>query len=143
MDNDAGAGDVLPEDQALIDRYEAGTSTVTTTIPASHQREAWWSTDSAMTMCALILVFGILVIAISSVLALKRLEQDVILKVVTIPMTVMSAIFLVVAGYSDSQVAPAMGLLGTIVGYVLGTTRSNATLDSRAKPPEPSGESSP
>jgi hypothetical protein len=25
-----------------------------------------------------------------------------------------------VAGYSDQQIAPAMGLLGTIVGYLLG-----------------------
>jgi len=55
----------------------------------------------------------------------------VILKAVIIPMVVMSAVFLVVAGYDDQQIAPAMGLLGTVVGYVLGTSL-NRHLDSPA-----------
>jgi glycerol uptake facilitator-like aquaporin len=84
----------------------------------------WWSNQNAMTMCTVILVFGLLVMVQASLLALRRLDKDTILKVVVIPMAVVSAIFLVVAGYSDSQIAPAMGLLGTIVGYVLGTARS-------------------
>jgi len=32
-----------------------------------------------------------------------------------------------VAGYDDRQVASTMGLLGTIVGYVLGTSRTPAS----------------
>jgi hypothetical protein len=30
------------------------------------------------------------------------------------------AVFLIVAGYSDQQIAPAFGLLGTLAGYLLG-----------------------
>ncbi len=46
-------------------------------------------------------------------------EALVGLNAVTIVVT--ATMFLVTAGYSDRQIAPAMGLLGTIVGYILGT----------------------
>ena len=41
------------------------------------------------------------------------------------------AIFLVVAGYSDQQIAPVIGLLGTIAGYLLGkeSGRTEVTVD--------------
>jgi hypothetical protein len=116
----------LKEDQALLDRIAAH---ATTSQAPAH--EPWWSTHSAMTMCSAVLIFGILVMALSTVLALKKLEKDTILKVVVIPMAVVSAIFLVVAGYDDRQVAPAMGLLGTIVGYVLGTARKDPAQDDQ------------
>jgi hypothetical protein len=88
----------------------------------------WWSAENAMTMCSAILLFGLVVILLGSRLALKNLDKDTILKIVVIPMAIMSAIFLVVAGYSDSQIAPAIGLLGTIVGYVLGTARNPSAI---------------
>jgi hypothetical protein len=83
----------------------------------------WWTNENAMTMSSVVLLFGASIIAVSAFLALRRLSNDSILKVVVIPMVAMSAVFLVVAGYSDQQMAPAMGLLGTIVGYVLGSPR--------------------
>lgn len=89
---------------------------------AMRYADEWWSAKSAITMCSMVLAFGLIAIAISSALALRKIEKDTILKVVVIPMAVMLAVFLVVAGYSDSQIAPAMGLLGTIVGYVLGAS---------------------
>lgn len=77
-----------------------------------------------MTMSAVVLAFGLLVMLIGGYLAARRLNTEVVLKVVVIPMVIMSAVFLVVAGYDDQQIAPAMGLLGTVVGYVLGTTKN-------------------
>ncbi len=35
---------------------------------------------------------------------------------------VFSALFLIVAGYSEQQTAPVFGLLGTIIGYLFGVT---------------------
>src|SRR4051812_2299934 len=92
-----------------------------------------------MTMCSVVLLFGIAVILISARLALRGLDKDIILKAVVIPMTVMSAIFLVVAGYSDSQVAPAMGLLGTIIGYVLGSRAVDEGQPRDTKTQQPGG----
>ena len=37
-------------------------------------------------------------------------------------MVVTAGLYLIVAGYSDTQIAPMMGLLGTIIGYLLGKT---------------------
>ncbi len=33
---------------------------------------------------------------------------------------IIAAVFLIVAGYSEKQIAPVIGLLGTIAGYLLG-----------------------
>jgi hypothetical protein len=48
-----------------------------------------------------------------------RRFDDLLRSFVTI-LIVVSAVFLVVAGYSEKQIAPVIGLLGTIAGYVLG-----------------------
>lgn len=109
----------------------------TVTVP---QKKGWWSATEAMTISSAVLIFGLLVIGVSAAMAFKRIDKDVILKAVIIPMVVMSAVFLVVAGYSDKQIAPLMGLLGTIVGYVLGASQ-NGRADSKDErgptPPEP------
>jgi hypothetical protein len=39
---------------------------------------------------------------------------------------VMTAVFLLVLGYDEQQVAPAFGLLGTILGYIFGKAASGA-----------------
>jgi hypothetical protein len=87
-----------------------------------------------MTMCTAVLLFGAIVIALSSYLVTRSVDKDTVLKVTVIPMCIMSAIFLVVAGYSDSQIAPAMGLLGTVIGYVLGATRNTPADDTNNRP---------
>ena len=38
---------------------------------------------------------------------------------------IVAAIFLVVVGYTSEQIAPVMGLLGAIAGYILGSKRSS------------------
>lgn len=35
-------------------------------------------------------------------------------------LVVTAGLFLITAGYSETQIAPMMGLLGTIAGYLLG-----------------------
>ncbi len=63
-------------------------------------------------------------------------------RVVTIILVVIATMVLVTAGYNNEQIAPAFGLFGTIIGYILGragmaegkiapTTKSSAT-DSQA-----------
>ncbi len=95
---------------------------------ASH--DTWWSVTNAMTMSSVVLIFGLVAMALATTLAMRKrqrpIEDMTILKIVAIPMAIVSALFLVVAGYADSQIAPAMGLLGTIVGYVLGRNHSEA-----------------
>jgi hypothetical protein len=81
----------------------------------------WWSTTNAMTMSASVLLFGFLVICIAAWLIRGgRATSASILRVFGTILILVMAVFLVVAGYSDQQVAPVLGLLGTIAGYLLG-----------------------
>jgi hypothetical protein len=65
-----------------------------------------------------ILVFGLIIILMEIFLIRRRtLNGENALKFVTITLIIISALFLIAAGYSNDQIAPAVGLLGTIAGY--------------------------
>ena len=79
----------------------------------------WWSTSNAMTMSGSVLVFGLIVLL---ALAYQIKKHDITeneARLYIIVLVIVSALFLVVAGYSDTQIAPVMTMLGTIVGWVL------------------------
>jgi drug/metabolite transporter (DMT)-like permease len=64
-------------------------------------------------------------ILLACVTLLLRREKDhvdpeQILRTFGILVIIFAAIFLVIAGYSDTQITPVIGLLGTIAGYLLG-----------------------
>jgi hypothetical protein len=55
---------------------------------------------------------------------------------------IMSALILVIAGFSNEQIAPAFGLFGTIVGYMLGRmserhTAARSAAEFPESPPRP------
>lgn len=89
-------------------------------------RVSWWSVDQAMTISAAVLIFGLFVLLIAAFLILHGCPSQEVLRILGTVLILVSAIFLVVAGYSDTQIAPVMGLLGTIVGYLLGKEISPA-----------------
>ena len=68
-----------------------------------------------------ILLFGILLIICEMILVRhsKICAEDTI-KFIVITIIIVSTLFLITAGYSNNQIAPAVGLLGTITGYLLG-----------------------
>jgi uncharacterized membrane protein len=87
---------------------------------ASTGNDVWWSVQNAMTISALVLLFGFAICLLASRLLSKGYSADSILKTFGTVLVIVSAVFLVVAGYSDTQISPVIGLLGTIVGYLLG-----------------------
>ncbi|MCJ8167313.1 hypothetical protein MKJ04_20905 [Pontibacter sp. E15-1] len=68
-----------------------------------------------------VLFFGLLVLGLEFIIIRQNNipAQDTI-KFIVITMVIVSTLFLITSGYSDSQIAPAIGLLGTITGYLLG-----------------------
>ncbi len=118
MENDSDLKKQLEENKAVI---ESATS--------SNSSE-WWSPANAMTMSATILVFGICVLAVATYLIRIGKRPDDVLRTVGTISVIVGSLFLVVAGYDDKQIAPVMGLLGTVVGYLLGKTSSNASRES-------------
>jgi hypothetical protein len=68
-----------------------------------------------------VLAFGIIVLGLEVFLVWKHMvSQDAIVKFIIVTLIITSTLFLITAGYDNNQIAPAMGLLGTIAGYLLG-----------------------
>jgi hypothetical protein len=82
-----------------------------------------------MTISSLTLLFGLLAFAILAYLLRNEKDTDAVLRGLGTVLIVFAALFLVVAGYSDSQIAPAFGLLGTIAGYLFGKSSTNRPAD--------------
>ncbi len=103
---------------------------------AATQPAEWWSVRNAMTISVVVLAFGLFTIGIAAWLIRRETDANVILRVLATISIITLAVFLIVASYSDQQMAPAMGLLGTIAGYLLGKeSRSQNPGDAGAKPP--------
>ncbi len=97
------------------------TSATATVAQATTPTSAWWTTQNAMTMSGIVLVFGLVVIVIcAALMRASRPTPEAVLRVFGTVLIVTGALFLVVAGYDDKQMAPVMGLLGTLAGYLLG-----------------------
>lgn len=74
-----------------------------------------------MKMSVIILIFGLLVIVpyIFVMIKLGKGWGENSTKIVIITLVLVSSIFLITAGYDETQITPVIGLLGTIVGYAL------------------------
>lgn len=94
------------------------------TVQSTHSDVGWWSVADAMTISASVLFFGFFIMLLATALLYKGKKADEVLKLFGTIIIIVSAVFLVVAGYTDTQIAPVIGLLGTIAGYLLG--RSDA-----------------
>lgn len=98
------------------------TATSTAAVPPSPAAATpWWTTTNAMTMSSVVLVFGLVVIGIcAALMRASKPSPEAVLRVFGTVLIITGALFLVVAGYDDKQMAPVMGLLGTLAGYLLG-----------------------
>jgi hypothetical protein len=73
-----------------------------------------------------VLAFGLILVLFTGILALRKStgwDQEAT-RVFTLTLIVTAGLFLITAGYSDQQIAPMFGLLGTISGYLLGKSSS-------------------
>lgn len=95
------------------------------------------STISVMTTNELwlsfgVLIFGFLVMLVELYLMrVSQFDQGQALKFILVTLVITSALFLIAAGFSNNQIASAMGLLGTIAGYLLGRSQSDDVSTSK------------
>ena len=92
-----------------------------------------WSKDLVEYLGISVLVFGIIAMVLMFILFMRNRTTDLVLRAFGIPLIIISAVFLIVAGYTENQIAPVMGLLGTIAGYLLAKNDSN----KNSQPPNP------
>ncbi len=72
-------------------------------------------------MSVAVLVFGLLVVVAQTVLFYRqKADVEEAFKYFIVTLIIIGALFLVTAGYGNEQIAPILGLLGTIAGYLLG-----------------------
>jgi ABC-type xylose transport system permease subunit len=99
---------------------EAASAAANSQIPVQVGKQ-WWRADEAMTISASVLIFGVLVMVLMTIALRKTsLSPDSILRLFGTTIIITGALFLIVAGYTETQMGPVMGLLGTIAGYLLG-----------------------
>jgi hypothetical protein len=68
-----------------------------------------------------VLVFGFVVVMVEyRLLQVRAFTSDEVLRVFTVTLIVVGTLFALTAGFDSQQIAPAMGLFGTIAGYLLG-----------------------
>jgi hypothetical protein len=86
-----------------------------------------WTTESMMTLSLSVLVFGVITYILITYLIRIGKGPELVLRAFGVPLIIVAAVFLVVAGYTEQQIAPVIGLLGTIAGYLLGKSEPGAT----------------
>ncbi len=79
-------------------------------------------------LTCVILVAGLLFayLATQFLRQIHRLELENATRAMTILFVIMATMVLITAGYNNEQIAPAFGLFGTIVGYILGRGEKSA-----------------
>jgi hypothetical protein len=88
--------------------------------------------DDGLFLSLCLLVFSMIVFSLMTYLIKIGKQPDQILKVFGSVLIVVAAVFLIVAGYSEKQISPVIGLLGTVAGYILG--RSNEKRNTHEPP---------
>ncbi len=80
-------------------------------------------------LSCLVLVFGLLVMAGELLVMLKRERGwgPNANQIVGLTLVVTAGLFLITAGYSQEQIAPMIGLLGTITGFLLGKSTNKSS----------------
>ena len=105
----------------------------TTQVTAISSIELW--------LAGAIIVFGLIVLIMQFILlrrAVHTMPED-ILRLFTVTMIIVGTLALIAIGYSSQQIAPALGLFGTILGYLLGKTDEHIR---NRRPPDGTTESS-
>jgi len=82
--------------------------------------------DSELRLAYAVLGFGIIILMVQYFL-IWNTKSDInsALKMSTVTLVIISTLFVISAGFDSEQIAPAMGLFGTIAGYLLGRETVN------------------
>jgi hypothetical protein len=96
-------------------------------------------------LCGLTIFLGVSALILVSILFRRHIgdKTEEFVKVFAFVIVAFSALFLIVAGYADSQVAPAYSLLGTIIGYVFGRNGSRQPGGGAAQEPAAAADGGP
>jgi hypothetical protein len=93
--------------------------------PPAVAKTHWWTADNAMTISTIVLFFGLCVMFMSARALMRGIPAAAVLRLFGMLTIIVMSVFLIVAGYNTEQVAPVVGLLGTLAGYLVGRSASS------------------
>ncbi|MCP4611468.1 MAG: hypothetical protein GY845_22370 [Planctomycetes bacterium] len=111
------------EDRGYIARSSASSSDI------SDDGSRNWTTIEIILSVSL-LVFALLIFGLQTVIIMKlnvNWTPISILRFNGLTLIITGGLLLVIAGYSNQQMSPVIGLLGAIAGYLLGTSEKSGT----------------
>ncbi len=115
--------------------------TETVKPPASNNK---FRTLNEELITILLLIFGAMVLGIAALIIHKHgTDINYLFKYYIIILVIVGSIILLSVGYDKDQITPAIGLFGTIAGYLLGKSDVNKTTANNANPPAPTKEEKP
>lgn len=132
-----------PRPEPRVPASEAEATQDTKTVPSSEPSSQAAAEDLApynpldtysFYLTALFIVFGlgVILLQLAAMRRIANVTADEIARNCAITLVVVASVALLVSGYSSQQVAPAFGLFGTIIGYLLGKAGAK---EGQAKPP--------
>jgi len=124
----------IPAPPAVTLNPVAGAATLTDVLFKKTPSEVWLS--------CLVVSFGLLVVG-AYIFAIRNLDHrrpEDISRALIVVTVITASLLLITAGYSNQQVAPASGLFGTIVGYMLGRMSLGGPDNSSGGASKPKGE---
>ncbi|HCI6643540.1 TPA: hypothetical protein NPP35_004419 [Klebsiella variicola subsp. variicola] len=88
--------------------------------------EVNWMSNYEFWLGLSVLIFGlvILIIEVSLIKKIGVFSPEQSIKLVAVTLIIISTLFIITSGFDSSQIAPAMGLFGTIAGYMLGKSQN-------------------
>lgn len=111
----------LPTTVRTISATEAGSGRTVNRMPPTEVKSASYLTDRELVQTTVFLVFGLIVLFIEYLLLRRaNADADQILKVFCMTLIIVGTLVAVSAGFRLEQTAAAIGLFGTVAGYLLG-----------------------
>lgn len=93
---------------------------------AANEKVSWLS-GRELVLSVGVLMFGVFVILLQTFTIRNRdFSANDIVKINGLSFVIVATLFIITAGYDSEQIAPAMGLFGTIAGYILGRNTKSA-----------------
>jgi len=123
--------DSIPESQIIDPDFSNVSNYTNETMgnlpPSKEIKEKMPLSSWEFSLSLIVLGFGLLIIALETFIVFKfkgQIDTSSVIQFIIVTLIITSALFLITAGYGNDQIAPAMGLLGTIAGYLLGQAQS-------------------
>jgi quinol-cytochrome oxidoreductase complex cytochrome b subunit len=106
---------------------DSGNSNQDATTPSPSMQQQKLQADFQLKLTILVTTFGIFGLIFVAWVFRSAVTTDTekIVRLVIVVIVVCASLILIAGGYSTNQTAPAFGLFGSIIGYILGSSRQS------------------